>query len=116
MAKKGDKKLRQNKDRISRKNKMSSLEDIKVFGKIEEEMSKSKSQKDYSDYKYMSEKTYNDLASSIIQSSIYELFVSANSKRRYKVYLTCVFSILLVVFMFLLFWLVFNEKNMIIKF
>ncbi|MBR0038963.1 MAG: hypothetical protein IJP71_03040 [Lachnospiraceae bacterium] len=111
MAKKGGKKLRQNKDRISRKNKMSSLEDIKIFGKIEEEMSKSKSQKDYSDYKYMSEKTYNDLASSIIQSSIYELFVSANSKRRYKVYLTCVFSILLVVFMFLLFWLVFNEKK-----
>ena len=29
---------------------MSSFKDIKVFGKIEEEMSESKRQKDYSDY------------------------------------------------------------------
>lgn len=81
------------------------------FGEIEDDISKIQNQFDYSDMKAMSEYTYNSLASTIITNSISELNNSATSKRNYKLYTAIVFTIMLAAFLFLMFFLILNEKQ-----
>ena len=96
---------------INEQNTTSPFPNREVFNEIEEDISNSLDAPDYSDLRTMSEKTYNNLASSIIDNSIKELNESASSKRKDKKYLKIVFTILLIIFMGLLLFLIYNEKQ-----